>query len=191
MQLPLEFQRLTAPFDLKNYGAGPANCQANGEYARLHLGRYRLGYAPIRMIRFSYAIEIAATPAEVFVLLDDLKATPLWLARCVKVELEPLRYHFRQGGGRVGVMSASIATRVPNQQLVIDFRDNQANVQVDQQVAASRSNPNATLLTCSVAVQPRSLAGKLLTPLIRKYLPSAVTASAERLKAQAEVTPAA
>ncbi len=143
------------------------------------------------MIRFSYAIEIAATPAQVFALLDDLAATPLWLARCVKVELEPLRYHFRQGGGRVGVMSASVATRVPNQKLVIDFRDNQAEVQVEQQIAASRSTPNTTVLTCSVAVQPRSLAGKLVAPLIRKYLPSAVTASAERLKAQVEAIAAA
>ncbi len=143
------------------------------------------------MIRYSYAIEISATPAQVFVLLDDLAATPLWLARCVKVELEPLRYHFRQGGGRVGVMSASIATRVPNQQLVIDFRDNQANVTVDQQVVGSRSNPNTTVLICVVEVQPRSLAGKLVAPLIRKYLPTAVTASAERIKAQVEATAAA
>ncbi len=143
------------------------------------------------MIRFSYAIEIAATPAEVFALLDDLAATPSWLARCVKVELEPLRYHFRQGGGRVGVMNASVATRVLNQQLIIDFRDNQANVQVDQKVTASHSGPNVTVLTCVVAVQPRSLAGKLVAPLIRKYLPSAVTASAERIKAQAEVRPEA
>ena len=143
------------------------------------------------MIQFSYAIEIAATPAQVFSLLDDLSATPSWLVRCVKVELEPLRYHFRQGGGRVGVMSAAVATRVPNQRLMIAFRDNQATVQMDQRIAASRTSPNATVLTCTVEVEPRSLAGKLLAPVIRKYLPNAVTASAERIKAQAEVTPLA
>ena len=141
------------------------------------------------MIRFSYAIEIAATQAHVFLLLDDLQATPTWLVRCVKVELEPLRYHFRQGGGRSGVMSAAVVTRVPNQQLVIAFRDHQASVQMDQQLAASRISQNATVLTCTVEIQPRSLAGRLLTPLIRKYLPTAVTASAERIKAQAEATP--
>ena len=143
------------------------------------------------MIRFSYAIEIAATPPQVFLLLDNLSGSPAWLARCVKVELEPLRYYFRQGGGRVGVMSASVATRVPNQQLDIAFRDKQATVQMHQQLAASRNNPTATVLTCVVEIQPRSLAGKLLAPLIRTYLPSAVTASAERLKAQVEATAAA
>ena len=138
------------------------------------------------MIRFSYDIEIAAPQARVFLLLDDLQAAPNWLVRCIKVEVEPLRYHFRQGGGRVGVMSASVATRVLNQRLVIDFRDHQANVQLDQQLVASRTSPNATVLTCTIEVQPRSLAGKLVAPLIRKYLPNAVTASAESIKALAE-----
>lgn len=151
------------------------------------------------MITFSHSVEIAAAPHQVFALLDDLRTTPTWLDRCIKVEMgEPVRYHFRQGGGRVGVMNATIEKRLADQQLLLTLRDKLAEVHIDQRLTQSLTGPQrsldrsmmghtSTMLTCSIEVRPLTLAGKLMTPLIRKHLPTAIMRATDRIKARVEL----
>lgn len=147
------------------------------------------------MITFSHSVEIAAAPHQVFALLDDLRTTPTWLDRCIKVEMgEPVRYHFRQGGGRVGVMNATIEKRLADQQLLLTLRDKLAEVHIDQRLTQSLTGPHrslmghtSTMLTCSIEVRPLTLAGKLMTPLIRKHLPTAIMRATDRIKARVEL----
>ncbi|HPH64403.1 MAG TPA: SRPBCC family protein [Kofleriaceae bacterium] len=148
------------------------------------------------MITFSHSVEIAAAPHQVFALLDDLRTTPTWLDRCIKVEMgEPVQYHFRQGGGRVGVMNATIVKRLADQQLQLMLRDKLAEVHIDQRLSQSLTGPASagqraghasTTLTCSIEVRPLTLAGKLMTPLIRKHLPTAIMRATDRIKARVE-----
>jgi carbon monoxide dehydrogenase subunit G len=140
------------------------------------------------MISVSTSIEIAATPAQVFALIDNLQNTPLWLERCVKVELgDPILYYFRQYKDQVGCMTAQITTRVVDQKLTLKLQDKYANVTIEQLVKpAIVGGSNGTLLTCSIDVAFRTLAGKLVSPFIRKHLPTALATAAERVKAQVE-----
>ena len=109
-------------------------------------------------------------------------------------------------------MNATIVKRLADQQLLLTLRDKLAEVHIDQRltqsltgsaIAGQRSLENSmigpasqrslgspsTTLTCSIEVRPLTLAGKLMTPLIRKHLPTAIMRATDRIKARVEVAP--
>lgn len=136
------------------------------------------------MIAVTQSVTIAAPKASVFALLDDVTTTPRWLSRCVRVEAgPPLQYYLREGGGHVGVWQGTVTARAPNDHLTLVLAHKLAEVCVEQTLATTNEG---TVLTCSIRVAPRSLAGKLMTPLIRKHLPTVIAKATANLKALCE-----
>lgn len=138
-------------------------------------------------ITFQHAIAVQQDPETAFALVDDLARTPEWLERCTGIEnLTPgpnavgsrLRYTFREGG-RVGTMEGVITARVPNQHLACRYDDKMMAVTVDFRM--QRQGPGAQLVH-TIEIVPKTFAGKLFSPLIRKQLPKQTIAAMEKLR---------
>jgi uncharacterized protein YndB with AHSA1/START domain len=114
---------------------------------------------------------VAVSPERAFAAIDDLPLTARWLPPCVsltKVGAGPnrvgdeLRYVFRQGG-RHAEMAGEIVARVPGERLCCRYRDRAFEVSVDLRVAPAEGG---AALTHVIGVTPKTLLGKLLSPLI-------------------------
>ena len=143
-------------------------------------------------IRFEHSLEVKASPAQVFALLDDLPQTPKWLGPCTALSRvspgtpnavgDKLSYTYKQGG-REGHMDGEIVTRIPDQQLVCRYLDPLFEVVVDLRVSASTSGSTMTHVITST---PKTMAGKFLSPLIRMGLPKQTQDAMDSLKKMLE-----
>jgi len=146
-------------------------------------------------IVFQHAIDVAQTPEQVFAIVDDVARTPEWLERCTGIEkLTPgpnaagtkLRYAFRDGG-RTGIMEGVITTRVPNEHLAFRYDDPMMAVTVDFRM--QRQGPG-THLVHTIEITPKTFAGKVFSPLIRRQLPKQTITAMHKLRALLENRPA-
>jgi hypothetical protein len=142
-------------------------------------------------IQFEHAMDVAQTPERAFAMLDDLSKTPSWLERCTGIEkLSPgpnavgtkLRYAYRDAG-RSGTMDGEITARVPNERLTFRYSDKMMDVTVDFRVAKRDAGAR---LVHAIEITPKSLPGKLMSPLIRRMLPKQTISAMEKLKSLLE-----
>ncbi len=139
-------------------------------------------------VHYETAIDMAPEPAKVFALLDDVARTPEWLSRCTRIDkLDPgpnaagtrLRYDYLQGK-RPGTMTGEITVHAPHDHIAFHYTDKLFDVTIDFKLAALSPG---TRLTQTIDIQPRSLVGKLLQPLIRRVLPKQTDADLDKLRA--------
>lgn len=142
-------------------------------------------------IRFEHQEAIAALPGRVFQAIDDLPLTATWLPPCVsltKVGSGPnavgdrLRYVFKQGG-RQSEMDGEIVERVPGERLQCVYKDSAFEVSVDLRVSPAAGG---SLTTHIIEMTPKTLVGRLMTPLIRMGLRKQTRDAAANLKALLE-----
>lgn len=123
-------------------------------------------------IRYQHVETVATSPDRAFAVIDDLPSTAKWLPPCVSLAKvgdgpnapgDKLRYVFEQGGRR-GEMAGEILDRVPGERLHCRYRDSAFEVRVDMRVAAAAGG---TLTTHIIEITPKTLSGKLMSPLIR------------------------
>lgn len=138
-------------------------------------------------IRFEHVEVVRVPPDRAFSLIDDLPATAKWLPPCVSLAKigdgpnavgDRLRYVFRQGG-RQAEMGGEILARVPGERLHCRYVDEAMEVSVDLRVAPA---PEGARTTHVVEIAPRTLVGKLMTPLIRLGLRKQTRDAAANLK---------
>lgn len=136
-------------------------------------------------------IEISRPPAEVFALLDDAPQTPLWLESCTSLEQRTpgpkavgaaLAYAYRQGG-HAGQMDGVVTAYAPAAALGMRFSDPRFSVDVDFRLAPSASG---TTVQHRIGIAPRSLVGRLMSPLIQLGNRRQVSNNLARLKRLAE-----
>ncbi|HVC95228.1 MAG TPA: SRPBCC family protein [Pirellulales bacterium] len=123
-------------------------------------------------IRYKHDETVATTPDRAFAAIDDLPLTAKWLPPCVslaKVGTGPnapgdkLRYVYKQGG-RQNEMAGEILARTPGERLHCKYSDGSFDVSVDLSVSAA---PRGALTTHIIEITPKTLFGKLMSPLIR------------------------
>lgn len=138
-------------------------------------------------IRYEHAETIRTTPERAFAAIDNLPLTAKWLPPCVSLEKvgsgpnavgDRLRYVFKQGGQQ-GEMAGEILDRTPGQRLHCKYFDNSFEVAVDLRVAPA---PEGTLTTHIIEITPKTLMGKLMSPLIRLGLGKQTRDAAANLK---------
>ena len=124
------------------------------------------------MIEARATLEISKPPVQVFAFIDDLSKAPLWLESCIALHQTndtprsvgtPLHYEYRQGG-RAGAMDGVVTGYEPGRHLAMRFDDDRFEVEVGFLLSASNSG---TLVGHTVTITPKSLLGRLMSPLIR------------------------
>jgi hypothetical protein len=145
-------------------------------------------------IRYEHTETVHTTPERAFAAIDDLPLTAKWLPPCVSLEKlgpgpnapgDKLRYVFKQGG-RQSEMAGEILARAPGQRLHCRYFDSAFEVVVDLRVAAA---PGGTATTHIIEITPKTLMGKLFSPLIRLGLGKQTREAAANLKQLLESTP--
>lgn len=130
------------------------------------------------MPHFSHTEIVRASPTRIFELLDDVEATPSWLARCVSLErLTPgptvvgtkLSYHYTELG-RTGHMDGEVARREPNRRLTHTFTDRMMDLTLDFDLEPG-AQQGTTNLTHSVDIRPKGL-GRAMAPFLGLGLPA-------------------
>lgn len=138
-------------------------------------------------IHFEHTVDVAADADRTFAFLDDVTQTPRWLARCTSLEKlsdgptavgTRLRYAYKDGS-RQGTMNGEVTTRAPGERLTYHYADRMMDVVVDFRVAPSA---NGARLTHKIAITPKTLMGKLVSPLIRRGLPKQTVTAMESLR---------
>jgi hypothetical protein len=146
-------------------------------------------------IRYEHTETVRTTAERAFAAIDDLPLTAKWLPPCVSLEKvgpgpnapgDKLRYVYRQGG-RQGEMAGEILARTPGKRLHCKYFDKMFDVSVDLQVAVA---PDGTVTTHLIEITPKTLMGKLMSPLIRLGLGKQTREAAANLKKLLESTPA-
>jgi uncharacterized protein YndB with AHSA1/START domain len=124
------------------------------------------------MIECENTIDIARAPAEVFAFIDDAARMPSWITSCIALEQtsppprrlgSTLHYTFKQGA-RPGTMDGSVTEYQPPRRLAMRFGDAGFTVTVAFRVEPAGGGARVTQ---SLQIEPRTLFGRLMTPLIR------------------------
>jgi hypothetical protein len=138
-------------------------------------------------IRYQHIEIVATTPERAFALIDDLPSTANWLPPCVSLSKvgdgpnapgDKLRYVFKQGGGQ-SEMDGEILDRVPGERLHCKYSDRSFDVSVDLRVGATAGG---ALTTHTIEISPKTLTGRLMSPLIRLGLGKQTRDAATNLK---------
>ncbi|MEM6313249.1 MAG: SRPBCC family protein [Planctomycetota bacterium] len=138
-------------------------------------------------LRYEHAEPVDATPAAAFALIDDLPRTNEWLPPCVSLTNvtgppnkpgDKLHYVFKQGG-KQQEMEGEIVERVENEKLVSRYDDKAFTVVVDLRVTADGAQ---AVTHHAIEITPKSLMGKLFSPLIKLGLKKQTTDAATNLK---------
>ncbi len=144
-------------------------------------------------IRYQHVETVRTTPVRAFAVIDDLPLTAKWLPPCVSLEKigsgpnaagDKLRYVYRQGG-RQCEMAGEILVHTPGERLHCKYADKAFEVSVDLRVAAA---PEGTVTTHAIEITPKTLVGKLMSPLIRLGLGKQTRDAAANLKKLLEAT---
>lgn len=123
-------------------------------------------------IRHEHIESIATSPERAFAAIDDLPLTARWLPGCVSLEKlgsgpnapgDKLRYVYQQNG-KSGEMAGEIVERTPGERLFCRYYDSMFEVSVDLRVAAA---PNGITTTHIMEISPKTIAAKLMSPLIK------------------------
>jgi len=143
--------------------------------------------------------DITRSPAEVFAFLDDTSLAPSWLTSCIEIrQTSPgpkgvgttLHYAYRQGR-RPGTMDGVVSAYAPGQSLGMQFSDASFAVEITFDLSP---RPRGTQVRHACRITPRSLMGRLMSPLIQLGNRQQVTQNLKRMRELLEsgaTTPAA
>lgn len=146
-------------------------------------------------IRYQHVETVTTSPERAFVAIDDLPLTAKWLPPCVSLSKvgdgpnapgDKLRYVYRQGGQQAE-MAGEILERIPGKRLHCMYTDRSFDVSVDLRVAGA---PGGAVMTHIIEITPKTLVGKLMSPLIRLGLRKQTRDAAANLKKLLEAAPA-
>ena len=138
-------------------------------------------------IRYEHSVSVRTTPQRAFAVIDDLPRTAKWLPPCIslhKVDTGPnapgdkLRYVYKQGG-RQAEMDGEIVARTPGERLHTRYFDRMFDVSVDLRVTAAT---DGAMTTHIIEITPKTLFGKLMSPLVRLGLGKQTRDAAGNLK---------
>lgn len=138
-------------------------------------------------IRFTHREPVRATPEAAFALIDDLPRTAEWLPPCISLSKlgsgpnavgDKLRYVFKQGS-RQSEMTGVIVAREPERRLHCRYSDRMFDVSVDLGVEAEQGQ---TMTAHTVEITPKTLLGRLVSPLIRSGLKRQTLEAASNLR---------
>jgi hypothetical protein len=138
-------------------------------------------------IRYEHTETVRTSPEHVFGAIDNLPLTAKWLPPCVSLEKvgsganapgDKLRYVYRQGG-KISEMAGEIVARTPGERLHCKYFDKMFEDSVDLRVAAV---PDGALTTHVIEITPKTLVGKLMSPLIRLGLGKQTREAAANLR---------
>ena len=124
------------------------------------------------MIRSESSKKISKPAAAVFAVVADPGRAPAWLESCVLLKVvgegamalgAKLQYVYRQGS-RPGEMDGEVTAFEPDRRLAIRLTDRKFEVEMD--IALSEEQGD-TWVTLAITITPRTLGGRLMTPLIR------------------------
>lgn len=125
-------------------------------------------------IRCEHAQPVRATPAQAFAMIDDLSSYARWLPPCVSLSKvgsgpnavgDQLRYVYRdRQGGPQREMAGEVVARVPGERFHTRYTDATFVVDVDLRVAPAAEG---ALTTHIVEIAPKSVVGRLFSPLIK------------------------
>jgi len=146
------------------------------------------------MIQSESTVLIAKPVSEVFTFIDDFSQAPSWLESCIELtQASPgsravgssLHYKHRQGG-HAGEMDGTVTAYEKDAQLEMKFADPMFEV-----VIAFRCAPDTTgcMVTHSIAITPKGLMSKLMTPMIKAGNVKQVNSNVSRLKDLLEKRP--
>jgi hypothetical protein len=144
-------------------------------------------------IRYEHEEIIKLSPSVVFEAIDNLPLTAQWLPPCVSLTKmgdgpnevgDKLLYVYRQGG-RQAEMVGEIVARRPGQQLHCKYIDPMFDVSVDLRLS---SCPGGTLSQHIIEIIPKTLLGKLMSPLIRMGIKKQTRDAATNLRKLLEST---
>jgi len=130
---------------------------------------------------------VRASREAAFSLIDDLPRTAEWLPPCVSLRKlgsgpnavgDQLRYTFIQGG-RESEMTGVIVAREPGRLLHCRYSDRMFDVSVDLGVETVQGQ---TVMVHTVAITPKTLLGRLMSPLIRLGLKRQTREAASHLR---------
>lgn len=116
--------------------------------------------------------DIKRSPADVFAFLDDLSQAPSWLTSCIELrQTSPgprgvgttLHYAYRQGR-RPGTMGGLVSAYAPGQSLGMQFSDASFAVEITFDLSP---RPEGTQVRHTCRITPRSLMGRLMSPMIQ------------------------
>lgn len=138
-------------------------------------------------IRYEHQEAVAAEPQRVFETIDNLTLTAEWLPPCISLSKigegpnqpgDKLHYVFEQGG-RKSEMEGVIIDRVFGERLHCQYSDSAFEVSVDLRVAPSSEG---SMTTHIIEITPKTMAGKLMKPLIQLGLGKQTRDAAANLK---------
>lgn len=139
------------------------------------------------MIRAAGETIIHRSTTEVFAALTDLGNYPSWMEACVELsqttpgELQagaPLHYVHNTGGKR-GEMSGALTEFELDRTLKMQFQDSMFAVQVGFSIEATAGG---TKLSHFIEIDPKTLFGRTISPMIKAGNARQVAANIERLK---------
>jgi uncharacterized protein YndB with AHSA1/START domain len=144
--------------------------------------RFRLAPAPgrrddgrskeDRMIECTEVIDVERTPGQIFDFIDAEEKAPHWLGRCAQLVRtsagekgvgSTLRYVYKQGG-RTGTMDGVVTAYEPGRRLGMKVSDRMFAVSLGIELTATA---RGSRVTEHVEIEPRNLAGRLLSPILR------------------------
>jgi hypothetical protein len=144
-------------------------------------------------IRYEHAEPVDATADATFGVIDDLPRMAEWLPPCVRLANttrpggpnavgDGLHYIFQQAG-REQEMHGTIVGRVVPESLVMQFDDASFTVRVDLRVTSA---DRGCVTHHAIEITPKTLFGRLLSPLIRLGLRKQTRDAATGLRRLAE-----
>lgn len=142
---------------------------------------------------YSHTLDVAASPDQVFAVLEDPARAAEWQPGCTRMETATpgpvrvgteLRYFFEQGR-REGKMLGQVTAMEPSERFTMHFTDKMMNVVVDFEGVPEGAG---TRLTHTISVQPSGLA-RLMSPLIARGLPRQTITAMERIRDLADAEP--
>lgn len=124
-------------------------------------------------IRVEHAESVGVSAERAFGLIDDLPRTREWLPPCVSLTKlgaganapgDALRYVYRNGRSQAE-MPGTIVAREPGRRLCARYTDRMFDVVVD--LIAEPVDANACVTRHVIEITPKTLMGRLMTPIIR------------------------
>ena len=132
-------------------------------------------------------MEVAKPIQEVFMFVDDDSKTPLWLQRCVELKQTSdgtkkvgtkLHYVYQQGKNTASMDGVVVAHDV-NKYLSTTYTDKMFDVDIKFWFSPG---PTGTTLKHGIEIKPKSLFGKIISPIIKFALPRQTRKDVEKLK---------
>jgi carbon monoxide dehydrogenase subunit G len=139
------------------------------------------------VIRNEVSLQIAKPAADVFAFVDDTSQAPRWLSRCVSIEQRSpapkgvgTQLHYTHSSG---TMDGTVSAYEKDRRLGMSYADGMFDVLVDFWFSGENGR---TTVRHATAITPKTLVGKLMSPLIGRMTRRQMAKDTQTLKALLE-----